>query len=142
MSPRRDKDTKNASVIAGLRLEPELALKLTDYALREREAGERQADVASAARRCLRIGLGQTPEQALAAEAYTCPDGIVRGLRVDVALGTAVRALARKYSLVNSGAARHLLRLAFGISVQESLRRERVFAEIAAQRRAIYEGSV
>ncbi len=73
---RRDRGVYNGSVIAGLRLEPELAQALVEYARGQAAAhGEARANVASAARDLLRRGLD------LCSSEHSCAkEGYFRGL--------------------------------------------------------------
>lgn len=138
---RRDKDTKNASVIAGLRLEPTLAVKLTDYSLYLRPAGEGKGDVAAAARRAMRMGSGTPADIAEHEELHLRPIGnLIRGLRLDERLAAIINETARRYELGPAGAARHLLRMSLGWTMDASLEAERTYSAIAAARREIYEG--
>lgn len=66
---RRDKDVRDSSVIAGLRMEPELAQALVNHArdLAE-QLGLQKANVAATTRHLLRVALGWNENKSLAAE--------------------------------------------------------------------------
>lgn len=134
---RRDKGVKNASIIAGLRCEPALALRLTGRALEGQRDDRGRADVAAMARYLLRMGVGWG--HARAGADVLCPSVTIPGLRVEHDLVTAVDKWSDQLGLGRAGTIRHLLRLQLGFTESASLAAEARFTEIAEARRALME---
>lgn len=142
-SIRRDKGVKFASVITGLRMEPKLAADLTAVAHEHAEVraanmggGSMKADIAFTTRYLLRQALKfQSPDHDEISNGSTP----VAGLRCEAALANALRREQKKTGMTLAGTARHLLRVALGASVSESLDVENRFAMIAEARRGLSE---
>jgi hypothetical protein len=137
---RRDKDTKNASVIAGLRMEPKLAVKLTAWALANipRDTQNR-TDVGAAARWLLYIGLGASSDTALRLEQEPRPSPVVPGLRLAQRTIDSIETHSLRLRLNRAATVRHLLRLQLGWTAEASLETEGNYAAIAEARRALME---
>lgn len=142
---RRDADVKNSSVITGLRLEPELAHRLVESARKAAEktnprTGRPIADVATHTRDLLRQHFKvQRSDDVLGDRPPAGMQGSpIAGLKLDPPLAAAIRAF-RGSRLGIAGSVRHALRLALGWTVEDSLRQERKFAEIAASKRELFE---
>lgn len=130
---RRDKGTKNASIITGLRLEKDVAKALCEW------ARQIDGDVAALSRYFIYKGLGYSEDQAARAERELKPERLA-GLALDSATNRRLIEYAQKLDGWNtSAAARHLLRLQLGYSVKDSTAREEKFALLAQAKRAAME---
>lgn len=134
---RRDKGTKNSSVITGLRLEPDVAQDLCTYARAHALDEHGRGDVAQMARFFIRTGLGWSPTQSNELE-----DRVLKPSRLcGLALETPVMLKLENYGrgLGTSAAARHLIRLGLGMADAESRQREERFAAMATALRDVRE---
>ena len=133
---RRDKGTKNGSVITGLRLEPDVAQDLCTYARLYALDGHGRGDVAQVARHFIRVGLGYSVETSQEME-----DGELKPARLcGLALETPVKRLLDQRTILVGGptaTARHLIRRGLGMSDVESRKREERFTAMATARREI-----
>ena len=127
---RRHKGTKSGASIPGLRLEADVAQALTGHA-REETAG----DVAAMVRMLLHKGLG------ISVDVDDTPRArIIAGLVLCKTAGRALQAHAKRETNGNVAAmARHLVRVGLGWPVDESRRREEMFARIAKAKRELYD---
>jgi hypothetical protein len=139
---RRDKDIKNASVIAGLRMEPDLARVLTAYALDHMEQDrDGRVDVGLVTRYLLRIGLGWSAGNASDMGVHRTSTA-VPGLRVEPALLKRIeKARDNRGHAGRAAAIRHILRMQLGFTEEASLAREDNFERIAAARREMAEAT-
>lgn len=136
---RRDARTKGASVITGLRLEPETAQQLRDKACTDaldEECG--RGDVSALARIYIRTGAGLSSAEAYRREQLGRFDKCLAGLKLEPDLCRRLETRAEQLGVTKVGAARHFIRLGLGFSVENSLEREAHFAELAASK---YEAS-
>ncbi len=136
---RRDAKVKGASVITGLRLEPETAKDLCDRAcaevLEELPPGSKRlprGNVSELARYFIRTGLGLSAAEANRREAHGDFDDCLAGLAMEPDLCKRLASTAHKLGLPKAGAARHFIRLGLGFSQENSMEREAHFAELAA----------
>lgn len=133
---RRDANTKGASVITGLRLEPETAQQLCERAIEDaRDEKTGRGDVSELARYFIRTGLGMTPNDANRREAVGAFAACVAGLKMEPDLCARLASAARRLGVTKAGAARHLVRLGLGFSEENSLEREAHFAELASSKK-------
>jgi hypothetical protein len=138
---RRDKNVRFASVIAGVRLEPDLAQRLCAAAI-ERAPDERgRGDVAQLARYLVRTGLGIPHSEAnIREERAELGNCGVPGLRLEVDVCQQLARTADQLGLNKLATVRHYIRLGLGIRKEVSLQREERFAEIASAKRGLLEG--
>jgi hypothetical protein len=130
---RRDARTKNASVITGLRLEPETATQLCDRAIEDaRDEKTGRGNVSELARYFIRVGMGLSPEDANRRETHGAFSACLAGLKMEPDLCARLTSVARRLGLSKAGAARHYIRLGLGFSSDNSMAREAHFAELAA----------
>lgn len=132
---RRDARTKGASVITGLRLEPETAQQLRDKActdaLHEKSG---RGDCSALARIYIRTGVGFSPAEAYRREQHGRFDACLAGLAMEEDLCVRLTSGAAQLGLTKAGAARHYIRRGLGFSQTNSLEREAHFAELAASK--------
>lgn len=132
---RRDAKVKGASVITGLRLEPEAAQQLCDKACTDaRDEKTGRGNVSELARYFIRTGLGLSPVDANRREEHGAFSSCVAGLAMEPDLCARLTSAARKLGLPKAGAARHFIRLGLEFSHANSMAREAHFAELAASK--------
>lgn len=136
---RRDAKVKGASVITGLRLEPETARELVEracaQALEEPKPGRKQrGNVSEMARFFLRQARGLSAAEANQREERGHFKACLAGLAMEPELCAWLDDRAQRLGLPKAGAARHFIRLGLGFSVENSMAREAHFAELAAAR--------
>jgi hypothetical protein len=132
---RRDAKVKGASVITGLRLEPETAQALCDKACVDTfEEKTGRGNVSELARYFIRTGLGLSPADANRREEHGAFSACLAGLAMEPDLCARLASAARKLGLPKAGAARHYIRLGLGFSHTNSMAREAHFAELAASK--------
>lgn len=130
---RRDAKVKGASVITGLRLEPETAKVLCDKACvdaLDKKTG--RGNVSELARYFIRTGLGLSAAEANRREEHGDFDACLAGLAMESDLCARLASVARRLGLPKAGAARHFIRLGLEFSHDNSMEREAHFAELAA----------
>ena len=138
---RRDKNVKGASVIAGARMEPDLAQRLCAAAIERATGKHGRGDVAQLARYLIRIGLGIPHDQAnVREEQAALGDCGVPGLKLEADVCQQLSRVADQLGLGKLGTVRHYVRLGLGIRNEVSLNREERFAEIASAKRGLMEG--
>lgn len=132
---RRDALTKGASVITGLRLEPETAQQLCARAVEDaRDIKTGRGNVSALARYFIRTGLGLSHADANRREEHGAFSSCVAGLAMEPDLCARLTSTARRLGLPKAGAARHFLRLGLGFSAENSMEREAHFAELASSK--------
>lgn len=132
---RRDAKVKGASVITGLRMEPETAQQLCDKAVEDapdKKTG--RGNVSELARYFIRTGLGLSPTEANRREEHGDFSACLAGLAMEPDLCARLTSAARRLGLPKAGAARHYIRLGLGFSHTNSMAREAHFAELAASK--------
>lgn len=138
---RRDKNIKFASVIAGVRMEPDLAQRLCAAAIERVQDEHGRGDVAQLARYLIRTGLGIPHSEANAreerADVANCG---VPGLKLESDVCQQLARTADQLGLNKLATVRHYIRLGLGIRNEVSLQREERFAEIASAKRGLLEG--
>ena len=138
---RRDKDIKSASVIAGVRLEPDAAQRLCAAAIERASDGHPQrprGDVAQLVRYFVRTGLGIPHDDANAREERAeLGDCGVPGLKLEADVCQQLARSADHIGLNKLATVRHYIRLGLGIRPEVSLQREERFAEIASAKRGL-----
>jgi len=132
---RRDHQTKNASVIGGLRLEADVAQRLCEAARTHAADKHGRGDVAQMARYYVRTGLGYTAEASNTLEDKAPKPERLCGLTLEKDVMVRLRASGANVSAV----ARHFIRRGLGFSDAESRRREEKFAALAEALREIRE---
>lgn len=129
---RRDARTKGASVITGLRLEPETAQALRDKACTDaRDEKSGRGDCSALARIYIRTGVGLSLAEAYRREQHGHFDACLAGLAMEEDLCTRLAERADMLGTSKAGAARHYIRLGLGFTKDNSLAREAHFAELA-----------
>jgi hypothetical protein len=134
---RRDKDIKNSSVIAGLRMEPKLAQALTEWARAHARDEDNRANVVRAVRYLLGEACGFDAERHHGTQSFM----IAAGLRGSKAFSEAVTAYCKRMEMPPASAIRHALRTQLGWDAEDSLETEQGFAEIAEHKRNLHGGS-
>jgi hypothetical protein len=130
---RRDAKVRGASVITGLRLEPETAQQLCDSAVENaRDVKTGRGNVSVLARYFIRTGLGLSHADANRREEHGAFSSCVAGLSMESDLCARLTSTARRLGLPKAGTARHFIRLGLGFSAENSMAREAHFAELAA----------
>lgn len=130
---RRDAKVKGASVITGLRLEPETAQALCDKACTDaRDEKSGRGDCSALARIYIRTGVGLSPAEAYRREQHGHFDACLAGLAMEEDLCARLAERADVLGTSKAGAARHFIRIGLGFTKDNSLAREAHFAELAA----------
>lgn len=138
---RRDKNVKFASVVAGARMEPDLAQRLCAAAIERAPDKYGRGDVAQLARYLIRTGLGIPHSEANIREEQAELDNCgVPGVRLEADVCQQLARAADHLGLGKLGVVRHYIRLGLGIRNEVSLQREERFAEIASAKRGLMEG--
>ena len=138
---RRDKNVRFASVIAGVRLEPDVAQRLCAAAIERVPDKHGRGDVAQLVRYLIRTGLGIPHDQANAREERVdIANCGVPGLRLEADVCQQLARAADHLGLNKLATVRHYIRTGLGIRNEVSLQREERFAEIASAKRGLLEG--
>ena len=138
---RRDRNVKSASVIAGARMEPDLAQRLCAAAIDRVPDEHGRGDVAQLARYLVRTGLGIPHSEAnIREERADLADCGVPGLKLEADVCQQLARAADHHGLNKLATVRHFIRLGLGIRNEVSLQREERFAEIASAKRGLLEG--
>lgn len=138
---RRDKNVKSASVIAGARLEPDVAQRLCAAAIERVPDKHGLGDVAQLVRYLVRTGLGIPHSEANAREERAAlGDCGVPGLKLETDVCQQLARHADHLGLNKLATVRHYIRLGLGLRNEVSLQREERFAEIASAKRGLLEG--
>lgn len=134
---RRDARTKGASVITGLRLEPETAQQLRDKACTDAlDEKSGRGDCSALARIYIRTGIGLSRAEAYRREQHGRFGACLAGLAMEEDLCARLDELSAGLGTSKAGAARHFIRVGLGFTKDNSLAREAHFAELAESKHA------